>query len=455
MMGIAVLHSESQLTRLIVAAWKGGKVGYFAPSPVRRTRRPFRTMTLLLLMTVLAASGCAMMPSHVHNDANAKTALQVQTYMADYAKNSPNMYMAMLSNLEKFKVEEEYLLTELATNYYSSLITQLPTMTWTKFSERIEECQKMIGEFQEKVLREAKKRKWVEEEAKDAKQAVEAAKKRVEEAKKTVTAWNAYVAFIQQGFRNIPKDYSQLNKDTDIQTLMQVVDDAKKKEITYMDANGGEKKTTIREVLKDRMPSKEDWQKFKVLPDAPGITLLIMNMGLELAQIRQKKAESELARFNSRAALFEDAYILQELSMQLLKEAKKTAGRREKGGTPFATIADVRQRALKSISAGRFNDFTNDNNTIANVLLALRKETLAESIMARNQSLFDVTLARLDHQDSIYESIAGDAAWQAVIRSGIEGMAAYHQSGFSAEDAANIIRIAQTIALAFIAVGTN
>ena len=42
-----------------------------------------------------------------------------------------------------------------------------------------------------------------------------------------------------------------------------------------------------------------------------------------------------------------------------------------------------------------------------------------------------------------------------MLGSGVAGLGAYHRGGFTAEDAANIIRIAQTIALGVIAAGVN
>ena len=41
------------------------------------------------------------------------------------------------------------------------------------------------------------------------------------------------------------------------------------------------------------------------------------------------------------------------------------------------------------------------------------------------------------------------------MRSGLAGLVAFHNGGFTAEDAANIIRIAKAIALVFIAGGVQ
>ena len=88
---------------------------------------------------------------------------------------------------------------------------------------------------------------------------------------------------------------------------------------------------------------------------------------------------------------------------------------------------------------------------MAEVLLQLRKLAVAESIIARNQTLFKLNVARLDHEESVANSAMSDATHQALIKSGLDGLVAYHQAGFTEEDTANIIRIGQTVALAVIA----
>jgi hypothetical protein len=90
-------------------------------------------------------------------------------------------------------------------------------------------------------------------------------------------------------------------------------------------------------------------------------------------------------------------------------------------------------------------------NGVAEVFLDLRRLTLAESIIARNETSFQLKLDRLNHDESIENSALHDATYQTLISSGIAGLVAYHQSGFTQEEAANIIRIGQAIALSVIA----
>ena len=63
----------------------------------------------------------------------------------------------------------------------------------------------------------------------------------------------------------------------------------------------------------------------------------------------------------------------------------------------------------------------------------------------------DISKARLAHEESILDSQVNDVAWRSVIRSGVIVLDQYEQGGFTAQDAANIISIAQAIAVGVIA----
>jgi hypothetical protein len=92
---------------------------------------------------------------------------------------------------------------------------------------------------------------------------------------------------------------------------------------------------------------------------------------------------------------------------------------------------------------------------MAGWLVAARRLVIADAMLTRTEHLLNLAATRLDHEDSIVASRAHDEAWRAVMRSGLAGLVAFHNGGFTSEDAANIIRIAQAIALAFIAGGVQ
>ena len=58
-------------------------------------------------------TGCAVVPSHIHDDTNAQTAKKAEDAMAAFSSNAPAIYGAMSANLELFKAEEDYVTSEL------------------------------------------------------------------------------------------------------------------------------------------------------------------------------------------------------------------------------------------------------------------------------------------------------------------------------------------------------
>jgi hypothetical protein len=430
----------------------------------RRTiYRKYQHLLTSVLLIAISSASCSVLPSHVHNEANAKTALKAEAEMIEYAKNAPTIYTAMLANLEKFRVEEEYLLTELATNFHTALTTKLPSMNWDEFRKRLKYNETVIQNFKQQIQSETesylKSRGEAASKFKDAQEAVRAANKAVQDAKEKVTAWNAYVALLQQGFSNLAANTVQ-TKESGVEAVGKAAQEVAKETITFKDADGKTVQSTVKAILADRLPSvtlkaENDSAKLaKVLPDAPGIGLVVMNLGLGLAQLEERRAATRLSQLSARAVLFEDALAAMSLAEILLNEVTEETNSFVTDSA-FPDIAETWQKAATARSEKKFAALLNNNNTIADTVLVLRKAALAESIIARNQSLFKVAVARLEHQDSIMDSAVGDAAWQAVIKNGLDGLVAYHQSGFTREDAANIIRIAQTIALGFIAGGTN
>ena len=70
--------------------------------------------------------GCAYFPTHLHNSEYEKVALDIQMELKDYRETQPSVYEGMLSNLETFKEEEEYVISKFAANYHNALVTALP-----------------------------------------------------------------------------------------------------------------------------------------------------------------------------------------------------------------------------------------------------------------------------------------------------------------------------------------
>ena len=77
--------------------------------------RASRSVFIFVLLAN-AIAGCGLLPTHLHDPDRLKVAEGIRDEMAQYRANAPGMYAAMLENLERFKVEEDWLLGELAAN---------------------------------------------------------------------------------------------------------------------------------------------------------------------------------------------------------------------------------------------------------------------------------------------------------------------------------------------------
>jgi hypothetical protein len=87
----------------------------------------------------------------------------------------------------------------------------------------------------------------------------------------------------------------------------------------------------------------------------------------------------------------------------------------------------------------------------ANILMFVREEAIAESILSRVRTLAPLAIARLNHENSILISNINDQEYQALIQSGVAGLVAYHDGGLTAQDVANVINFAQAVGVGVIA----
>jgi hypothetical protein len=84
-------------------------------------------------------------------------------------------------------------------------------------------------------------------------------------------------------------------------------------------------------------------------------------------------------------------------------------------------------------------------------LIDLRKLAIAQAVATRTSIDLNVNEARLGHEESILDSQVNDVAWRTVIQSGVVVLDQYEQGGFTSQDAADIVSIAQAIAVGVIA----
>jgi hypothetical protein len=489
------------------------------PRLTTSTRRSLGIVSAAAMAGLGLLSGCGFLPSHVHNEGKAKIATAAQARMQQYSKNAPAMYTAMSANVDKFKIEEDYLLGELARNFHTALITKLPTLTWKAVAERADDGGKRVTKFHQRAGKEGqdlrKRIDLAQARSATAESQVAKAKTEVKAAREDISAWNAYIALLQQGFKNLPDNVKALDAGNGVATLKGLGEAAKAigdKEIVFTDADGKEVRKKVSKIVMEQAQkigadiTGKNEKGQPLFPKAPGISLRIMNHALELAELELRKAETDLEQANERLELFQDALSETLVARQLFADVKKEAGARNPTEVPVQSIALVWRNAgitldsftskkapvdapqapqapqpaqdqtplplrplplrplpLESPQPGQ-NEVSPENlasalwgheNSVAEFAYILRRLAIAESILARNESLFSVKVARLEHQHSIAQSALADATYRSLIQAQLDGLVSYHQGGFTKEDAANIVRLAQSIALFAIANNTQ
>jgi len=485
------------------------------------------TINALLLSVLTYVSGCNVLPSHLHSDANEQLAKQAQTNMQNYSKSAPAAYSAMLANVNQFKAQEDSMLSDFAANYFTAAITADPTTQARALRANAQKLTDYLNDFATDVTGRARlyliTTQNLQTDLKTAADAVSAANKAVAQRKAEVSSWNALVAVLQQGAASIPSSPALATKSLGADNISTAVSQVVKTKVTYQDADGKTQTETVGRILEGMLPvdltdANNLTAKF---PDAPGIGLMIMQAGLELAQIEQRRAQQQLSQLAIRAQAYEQSFVAIAVAQQLLKDAdadflldptqtvfqqtvtywayatqarkdvtdavstfehvktdlsripadrsaanaKLTSAKtlQEKNAANKA-IADINSREAddrKAIadlpkSAAAAADICNARaGDIASSLRYLRLTNVALSVAIRSREGFKLTMARLDHIDSIMASELNDEQWRSVIQNGLDGLVTYHEGGFTQQDANTIITIAQQAALFYIGSGTH
>jgi hypothetical protein len=458
--------------------------------PMRFLRIHFVHFLVIFLGTVLLLTigGCALLPSHAHNSANAELARALKGDLDSLANGSPKVYESMQTNLTIFQAEEERLIEALAANFQSALITAVPTLTWGQIlgelqgdtSER--DCEKPDESSQSvakignlvKVLCKAKKTLREEagsylvkenivrtqEELKDAQEAVRKLKEAIEAEKKRLTVWNANLALLQTAFSSLPTFREKLTEAKDLASLAKSAKDISNISVKFIDANGKEITSNVKEIVeKYSVPALEIPQggSSKGGQDATREPVLVLELSLRLAEGAQRRAEFNIARLSARKGIFEKHLSELLVADLLLREARKPVeelAASVPGSPGYSSYEPYRyffERRAETLRRNDAQTWQEGINRIHSGLTALRRIVLAEFLARRSQELIKLDAARVAHLESIQRSAINDAERVAVIQAGVQGLVAYHEGGIKAEDIANIIRSAQTIALAIIA----
>jgi hypothetical protein len=433
-----------------------------------------KLLTLFLgIGFMLGLSGCAgsILPSHIHDAERASLTAKLVDTLDAYDQNAPSIYETMLKSSRAIAAEQDKVLAELTNNRAAARDQQLPVKTYAALNGDVQNVRERLKKVENSVWDNAKgylkEQQIVADDVMTAAQAIHKANKAVADAKADVTNWNASIALLQAGVSQLPAIAAAKTDDSKqkgLDSLNSRLRDIGVKEVEFVDADGATQKRKIKDILQDQIGAiTSDGIR---IPDAPGATLTILTLGVNLAKIQKQRADARLVQISRRLALYERLLSEIVLADALLKDVMFVTGGTEMGKAVMEQ--EVVRLAYKARSERRAVDnalqagddarvitaLQNSDRAmlaLSSQLLMLRKLAVADSISVRCELGLARDSTRLDHEESLLNAQVNDQEWRTVLRSGVAVLNQYEQGGFTREDAANIIRIAQTLALGVIA----
>lgn len=421
------------------------------PVPARRPA----LLPLAVATGALLLSGCSGISTHFHDPKAAALATQLRTDFAAYRTEQPSLYAAMAANLSAFEAEEQALIDRFAQSYETALLTKAPTYTWKRLGDLIQETDDDLAALRTQVeadaLKDLEARKRLKGTIGDLAGVIEALRADIENAKAEAAAWDAMIASIQAAVVKLPDVLASLETsaagsrsiDTAVGELAAILEQTPQDRGDVLDRTA-----PLPEELRRALGTK--------LADAPGIAIRILELGLELAELKKERAQKQLIAQSQRERVFQDFVISARIVRSLNDRARDYLAKNdvEPGALIAASVLETKRRGeardRAATSAGA-REFVERQNSISYLLLMPRLAAGANWLVARERGLTSLRLARIRHQESIVTSEVGDRAWQALVASGLDGLVAYHEGGITDEDIANLIRLAQGVALFIIA----
>jgi len=417
-------------------------------------------IALSLACAVLLSTGCALLPSHLHDAERAALTAKLVSTLDAYDQSSPTAYEALVKSSRAIAAEQDKVLIELASNREAAVEQLTPFRTYGTLQTQKKDVTDRLDRVDEQVRAGVnlylQEKKIAAGNAASAAQAIRDANDAVEKAKAEVTSWNASIALMQAGVASLPAVATPKGSDTTdrgIEDLAKRLSGVGDKEVEFVDANGVTQKGKIKDILpaQVKMVAKD---KAINIPDAPGATLTILALGVDLAKSQKERADVRLVQISRRFALYERTLSESVLARELVKGVDFTRNQQDSVQRDVVRLAYEARRARSKVDGGLQEALnSSDENILAmsKVLSNLRKLVVADSISLRAELGLERDTKRLDHEESLLDAQVNDREWKAVLRAGVGVLNQYEQGGFTKEDAANIIRIAQTIALGVIA----
>ncbi len=392
--------------------------------------------------------------TYLHNQAYAEIATNLQAQASDWGKEDLQLYKAMLENLQKFQVEEEGLLAEFAENYQNALAARMPDLGWpallARFDKLKDESLPAFGKaIADSITSYFADQKQLQAAKKSAADQIAALDKQIGAASARIDSWNQRIALFYEGFQHIPGTSPTNTPVRSVNDLTKAAKKAVGTPIVYRSADGQTKTNTVGAILSAQ--AKDAVAGRTAGGEAPGLTLTTLGLALDLAKAEKQYAERELLQLKRRAAVYKEALAYQQTAVALLP-----AGARDQYQlSPDNPVLDAWHSRTNAIGNADFGSRHNSVNAVAANMVLLRSLASAEFLSRYAETRFRVAVARLEHEESILLSEKRDQVYRRIISRSADALAAYYKGGFTAEDFANVMRLAQSVAVFLIANDIN
>jgi hypothetical protein len=438
----------------------------------------------ILVPLALTSYGCSFLPSHIHDSDRATRTAKLASLVDKYGEKSPGIYDTLLKSSRTIASEQDKLLAGLTANRSEAVTDELPFKTGKSLAtvsynvcSSLDQTRANLTAAVNSYLNE---KAGAEQNSKTAQEAIKAAQQKVAAAQEDVTNWNATIAVLETGVAQLPSagQTKPDSKQSGLGNLEKAAQTAGDKQVQYVDANGKTQTKKVSEILKDQIDVNGSGKPLLNIPDAPGATLTILTLGVQLANLQKQAAEAKLSQLARRLQLYERVEAENELAYALLSDTGESC----QGQLPALIVPADRAfviqvmlladegRAAEQAAAEAAKSTAADNEqqreerlipklqlsngrvlALVSDFVKLRKLAIAQAVATRTSMDLTVSGPRLAHEESILDSQVNDVAWRTVIRSGVVVLDQYEQGGFTSQDAADIVSIAQAIAVGVIA----
>jgi hypothetical protein len=415
----------------------------------------FWLLRILILCLFFLNFGC----THLHNQQNANLAKEISTEFKTFQGSSPNPYSLMLQNQQKVDAKASKLQAEIAKQKALSFSAQVSTVTWAQIESELETEKEQLVKRNETLKKDVevllKEKGEQEAKVEDYEDGLKKARALLEKAIKEQQKWEARQVLFRSTIKFLATTAAAKGKKLDPQTLEKAKKDILDQKITVADLNVkgeiGAKDVTVGDALSGdktalmQLAFSELLRKYTIgnfdPVSAPGLTVVILSLGTDLAKVQLDRANLEVNYLKARI----DSLEAQKEEPDKIDKALHIIRDRFKEKTFVST-----DQVLKTI-----NDLRKQNkrDAIQDTFRVLSYYSVAQTLDESARLELQTRPARLEHEYSIRLSAINAREHEALIGRGLEGLLVYHDNGITPEMIANLLRAAQGVALAVIGAG--